>query len=177
MFLPTRLPPLPLHLENFGQQNTTTVASATLTQSMQPFSHMVSQNMISNLAATGTSSQEQQMALLQGMNQSQLGVPNQQFPQQNPYPNRWFRMSLGDSQQSPLDPFALPVASTMPDAAACATIRQSTMPPMSFLANHQPLMNPLLTTSFSSNSHAADDDPFEPVPLLEDISRRHSQGK
>ena len=124
MFLPTRLPPLPLHLENFGQQDTTTVASATLSQSMQPFSHMVSQNMISNLTATGTSSQEQQMALLQGMNQSQLGVPNQQFPQQNPYPNRWFRMSLGDSQQSPLDPFALPVASTMPDAAASATIRQ-----------------------------------------------------
>lgn len=187
LFLPTRLPQLqPLHFGNFGQQNTTTVASAIMSQSMQPFSSMASQNVGGNLDPLGsfqqTSSVEQQMTALQGMNESQLGFLNQQQIDQQPYPQSWFRMNQGGPLQSLLDHRSLSMASMMPNTAPSTS--PSTMPPASFLANHQPLMNPLLPLQVGSESHAAinstigaDDDPFEPVPLLEDISRRHSQGK
>ena len=188
LFFPTRLSGLtplpPLHFGNFGQQNPTSVASAVIRQPTQPFSNMLSQNMGGSLDSLGnfqqTSILERQMAVMQGIDQSQVGLLSQQ-QQQQPYPNSWFNMnSQGGPLQSVLDHRLLSMASAMPNAAASS---QSTMPCVDSAAQNSMYAaanNPLLPLQVDSDAAAAtigDDNPFEPVPLAEDIVRRHSQAK
>lgn len=124
---------------------------------------------------------ERQMAAMQGMDQSHVGLLNQQQLVQQPYPNSWFNMnSQGGPPQSVLDNRLFSMTSMMPHAAVAG---QSTMPfvdPASQNSMHAAANNPLLPLSIDSDATATaigDDNPFEPVPLAEDIVRRHSQAK
>ena len=194
LFLTTRLPPF--HQGNFGQQNSVAAAAA-FSQPTHPFASMLSQN-LGALDQAGASQQitslEQHLLTLQrqSMNQPQ-GV------QHPPYPNSWFSMnSQGGALQSLLDR-RLSMASMTPDTAT----DQSMIPPASFLANHlslidssshslrtagalhpQPVASEISATApvtaainDMDNEYQGNDNPFEPVPIAEDISRRHSEGK
>jgi hypothetical protein len=106
-----------------------------------------------------------------------------------PYPPRWFRVASDGSMQMP--PLGSVSSSNNPlstmiennellqDLLASSAVE--TRRPSSLYRNQTTYVTPIglaaTADNFGAFRYPADDDPFEPVPLAEDISLRHAQSR
>jgi hypothetical protein len=132
------------------------------------------------------SSLDRQLQALQGSSHGD------QSGQTNPYPQRWFRVASGGNVQLPMFegmqssnnplPNMIPGNQLLPSLVASSAV-ESFLP--SSLYSYQPQANDVAPIDSATTPvnfggifrYAADDNPFEPVPIAENVSLRHAQSR